>query len=1453
MISLERVSTATKSELQSFFKSSPQMARELGVLTKEVIHTTAEISKLGYTLKESEYLTRLGLIGKTVGDLDNASDAVDYLTATLKGFRLETEQGSAVLDFMNHTANTTSINFAAIGEGFKRMSASMAEGNNTIEESMGMLVAGYDIVRNSEQVATALRTTSMRLRGVSEEGEDLTYLVPKLEAKFNKFGLSLKKDNETFKSTFEILKDVSTLDITDIERAGILEDIAGKRNAQVIAAIIQNMQTAIDVSESFAESQGSALIEHLKYMEGVEAAHARVASSMSELHMKLLDDDTIVSILNLTSSLIDNITAIGKWNFAILGATGALLFFISATKKMIIANEAMKVMNLGNAFKAILTNLIPATSAMFGMKNAMDATTVSAAMLNAATGGILLALGALTVGIGYLINAQKRQREEMEESINAFHQQKELSDTIDSLIPQYEKLASKTKLTTEEQSKLLDIKQQIVNLLPKSKKALDNENMSLSTQLGIVKDLNKEELERAKNLARKNIAKYEKQYEGAKKEVEESTKALEKWTAIYDELYHKRHNLTFQEQNAFKIAQKEIEKHTKNLEDNKEIVDMVEESVEFYNETLKKQNETLDSLGEKTDEQSKKYKESAFLITQIKEETDKYFDSLDNLAQAYNTLNQGQSLSARQILDLTKKYPELMSQIKIKEGYLYLEKDAIMAVMKAEEVAFKEEVKIWEQTAINVRESLLLKLSAYGEEVKSINDVISARKKLADTYDEVSQFKMVGAVQDVSIKLGKFDIAAKELKDIEARIASLGAIGKADLVGGSIKSSKSSKSASEQYKAIADQYERINLEINKNNNLLQRNKVLQDLAGTDSLKKVNLMKEQIALEKNHQDLLHKKAMIHREEISALETILEKEGFIFKGEGDNRMIENLDKIQGKTKEVEEAFKRYIDLQNREIPALQQLWWDLQKSIEDVGMSMSSLTQQSVRDLLDAERRNREMDLELRQRRAEEQLEKDREEMESEVDYYQSRIDSIQAEIDHIQETEQARQENLERSKRLQEISDLQNKYYILQYQSLEDITEEQAKSLGLEQEREKYLERQVKIKELLIKLDNVQKQKNIQQLQRMGDGTWEFSYVADEREISNLNSQIEKLQLEHSDSITKLKDKTLEDLQKAQENYDEWERQNDIRKSIEERQRRIKRYQDEIRDLQDRYSKLERETNRAFARERENLNRHYTDMDRLANRKMQELIDTFGDNWEAIYNVLSGYFNRISSEYDTLVDSMSKPLPQVDYSSGSYYTSPDDRDRFSDTGNVGGGSSKGGGVSGGKLSDMSRSDYDKYVYYKELWEYANRDGNETAKNEIHRLAQALRDKYNIKEDLFNYNTLKNLSYEEVKRRGYDLGGKIDYTGTAQVHGSKQSPEYVFNYPQFKDLAKMIAEHRFTPKFNIPKIPAIQSAMASGNQIFNIAKLEFPNVKDAQGVIDSIKSLPQLTIQKVKTAH
>lgn len=62
------------------------------------------------------------------------------------------------------------------------------------------------------------------IRGVSDEGEDLTDLIPTMEKQFNALGLTLRKDNNTFKSTYEIMKDLSEVwdDMTDMQRADIL-------------------------------------------------------------------------------------------------------------------------------------------------------------------------------------------------------------------------------------------------------------------------------------------------------------------------------------------------------------------------------------------------------------------------------------------------------------------------------------------------------------------------------------------------------------------------------------------------------------------------------------------------------------------------------------------------------------------------------------------------------------------------------------------------------------------------------------------------------------------------------------------------------------------------------------------------------------------------------------------------------------------------------------------------------------------------------------------------------------------------------------------------------------------------------------------------------------------------------------------------------------------------------
>lgn len=554
-------------------------------------------------------------------------------------------------------------------------------------------------------------------------------------------------------------------------------------------------------------------------------------------------------------------------------------------------------------------------------------------------------------------------------------------------------------------------------------------------------------------------------------------------------------------------------------------------------------------------------------------------------------------------------------------------------------------------------------------------------------------------------------------------------------------------------------------------------------------------------------------------------------------------ENMDKIFNQMQKIKKAWME----SNQEAKNLVSTTKELERELGNIALKQEELVRNKVKELIEAEKRNAYLDLERRQRIANDRLKAAKQEMEDEVKRKQDQIDRIQDEIDRIQESERARQERLERTKRLDEISKLEDRYHALQYKNIGDLTKEEAKSLELEQERTRYLERQAKIQELLIKLENTRREKNIQQLVKDKDGEWQFEYVADQKEIDDINKQIEDLQKEHSESLTDLKEKTLEDLKKAQEDYDEWERQNDIRRQIESKQRRIKQYQDEIKDLQDKYSKLEEITKEAFEREKENLDRFYTDIDLLTDEKMEELYKTFNGNWSNIHGMLTDYFRSIASEYEALIATLSQPLPDPGGVGGSgggdygYYEAPSGGTSF-----IRGGS---GGSSNTDWSKIYMDARDKGDW--RTMEHANRQAN---------IERGLGDVVTSDRDI-----------ESIKRKyGYVSGGEITKTGWHWIDGEIGKPERVLSVQQTKDFNKFVTyipdllksmqtTHDITANIQIPNLNRSQPIQTvynhpnNGDTIYYINELTVPTddfnkfIKDFTNAVDNH---PNKTIMKVR---
>ena len=167
----------------------------------------------------------------------------------------------------------------------------------------------------------------------------------------------------------------------------------------------------------------------------------------------------------------------------------------------------------------------------------------------------------------------------------------------------------------------------------------------------------------------------------------------------------------------------------------------------------------------------------------------------------------------------------------------------------------------------------------------------------------------------------------------------------------------------------ADRYAKYNSLLSYNNGLLEKNKILTEDTSRSSKQRAEALQKEVAIQRRHQEILHMTNQARRAERDELEKLLAAEGFKFSGEGDNRLITNLDNINGKVKAVEDILNRYVTLSS-EVSKTSADWWEIERAIKGVADAMETVLAQMELYLtgMAIERNNLEMamkhvDLEL----------------------------------------------------------------------------------------------------------------------------------------------------------------------------------------------------------------------------------------------------------------------------------------------------------------------------------------------------------------------------------------------------------------------------------------------------------------------------------------------------------
>lgn len=237
MTELKKVSNESEQVYNRFLKNAGTNAVNLGTTMKELINSTADFSRLGYTVQESASLAQNAVMYANVGDLD-IDTATDDLVSSLKAYHMATDEVGNIVDKFNEVGNNFALSSADIGAALKESASALYTAGNDIDQSIAMVTAITEITQDSQSAGNALKTLSMRLRGakteLSEAGEETEGMVTSTSKLRDKIlalttvdggkGVDIMSDNDTFKSTYEIMKGISEVwnDLSDINQANSL-------------------------------------------------------------------------------------------------------------------------------------------------------------------------------------------------------------------------------------------------------------------------------------------------------------------------------------------------------------------------------------------------------------------------------------------------------------------------------------------------------------------------------------------------------------------------------------------------------------------------------------------------------------------------------------------------------------------------------------------------------------------------------------------------------------------------------------------------------------------------------------------------------------------------------------------------------------------------------------------------------------------------------------------------------------------------------------------------------------------------------------------------------------------------------------------------------------------------------------------------------------------------------
>lgn len=467
-----KVSELTDSQMGGFIDTARELGLTVARTADEMVEAATQFKKMGNDDSTSLQLGRLATMFQNIADeAISAGDSASFINSQMKAFNFTANEAIHVLDAVNEVANNFAVSSSDISTALPKVASTMALAGNSFEETIGLLTAGAEIIPNqASRIARGLRSITLNLQGLNEDGEQVAGMAASMQEEFDKLGISLLDEQGQIKSTYEIFSELAEIfpKLDKNTQTYYASLIGGKTQVDVVTAILKNFETALNATDTAINSVGSAMTENEKYLDSIQGKIAALNSEFQKFWTEGISSESVKQIVEFGTGVLKLVNDLGGLPTILTAVVG----IIATLKGYSLVNYITKITKSITSTIGVIKGL---QAEGFTLINIFNGMTSAATKFQIAAGALTLII---TATVGIMASLKQKQEEARNAALQAGEAFNSQAQDLNNLLEKYNDIWDSEDSEGEKAKQLAELRETLATQYGLEKDALDNLNGS---------------------------------------------------------------------------------------------------------------------------------------------------------------------------------------------------------------------------------------------------------------------------------------------------------------------------------------------------------------------------------------------------------------------------------------------------------------------------------------------------------------------------------------------------------------------------------------------------------------------------------------------------------------------------------------------------------------------------------------------------------------------------------------------------------------------------------------------------------------------------------------------------------------------------------------------------------------------------------------------------------------